>query len=120
MATTAPDDLVELITYDMRQAMKNKQRVELDELRSLLARISNAEAISQDGLSADSLTSPVAGAVKGVGSTEAQRRVLSAADIKSIIFAEQQEIESTLSRIDSNTEYAADLRAKIAVVQKYL
>jgi uncharacterized protein len=104
----------------MRQAMKNKQRVELEELRSLLARISNAEAVSQDGLDAGNLTSSIAGAAKGVGSTEAQRRVLSAADIKSIILAEQQEIEAVLAKIDSDTEYAATLRAKNVVVQKYL
>lgn len=120
MTNLTPNELVEQIQSDMRQAMKSRRRAELDELRSLMARISNAEAISPDGLSVDDVTSSIAGAARGVGSTEAQRRVLSTDDIRAIIRAEQQEIQETLSQIDDSTEYAAELQAKAAVVSRIL
>ena len=105
--------LIELITHDMREAMKNKERNKLDELRSLLARIHNAEAITPP-----TSTEPNAGI--GTGSTEADRKQLTLADIRSIIHAEMQEIETALVGIAITTDYSIELHEKLAVVQKYV
>jgi uncharacterized protein len=111
-------ELVERIKRDMHHAMKNNQPVVVSELKSLLARITNAEAIEQTVTHTNSAAS-VANAVAGVGSSEAPRKILSLADVKEIIRDEKQEIETTLTAIDPGTNYAAELREKLTVVQKY-
>lgn len=117
MADTQAIELIERMRQDMRQALKARERNTLDELRSLLARISNAEAITPPDAV---IGGQVAGAAEGVGSTEAQRKQLSPADVHAIIVAEAHEIESTLAGIDKTNDYAIQLREKLAVIQKYL
>lgn len=117
MIDTQVDKLIKRIQQDMRQALKDRERNALDELRSLLARISNAEAIAPPDAV---IGGRVAGAAQGVGSTEARRKQLSLADVRAIITAEAHEIESTLDGLDKTTDYATQLRGKLAVVQKYL
>jgi uncharacterized protein YqeY len=63
MTDMQPDRFIERMQQDMRQALKDRERTKLDELRSLLARISNAEAIA---LPADGAS--IAGAAQGVNS----------------------------------------------------
>lgn len=84
--------------------MKNKNMAELHELRALMARISNAQAQPID------FDSTV---------TEIPRKILSLDELKTIIDDEEQEIRSTLSEIDTDSEYANELRQKLEVVQRY-
>lgn len=119
MTSTTTDDLIALITFDMRQAMKNRQTIKLNELRSVLARISNAQAIGQE-VSEASDTASIPDTVNGVGSTEAQRKILSVTDVKVILLAEIREISDVLVRIDNDSDYATELQAKIFIVKKYL
>lgn len=107
MTTNLAQELTTRITTDMRQALKDGRRLELDALRSVLARISNAEAIPQDQLAA-------------VTQTELPRRVLSVEEIRALLLAEIEEMQDVLARIDSKNAYAADLRVKIAVVREYV
>lgn len=117
MVDPQADKLIERIRQDMRQALKDRDRNTLDELRSLLARISNAEAITPPEVVSGG---HVAGAAQGVGSTEAQRKQLSLADVRAIITDEAHEIESSLPGIDQTSDYAAQLREKLTIIQKYL
>lgn len=118
MITSTPE-LIERLRSDMRQAMKENRRLELEELRSLLACISNAEAVSPVDPNVVSQTE-IAGAVVGVGNTEVERKTLSAEDVAAVLRAEIDEMHDILALIDSNSDYAADLRTKIAIVEKYL
>lgn len=102
---------------DMRQALKDRERNKLDELRSLLARISNAEAVAPPDTVMDG---KMAGAAEGVGSTEVPRKQLSLTEVHAIIVAEAHEIESSLLGIDKTSDYAAQLREKLVVTQGYL
>ncbi|HYH75488.1 MAG TPA: hypothetical protein VD735_06035 [Candidatus Saccharimonadales bacterium] len=110
--------LVARIRQDMLDAMKQRQRTKAEALKSLLARISNAEAVApgdrrvMDGV--------VAGAAPGVGSTDVPRRVLTSADLHAVIYDEVQEIATALAQVDGNTDYAVQLRATIVLIQKYL
>lgn len=111
MVDIQADKLIERMQQDMRQALKDRAHTKLDELRSLLARISNAEAVpvpSDMDMTQD------------VGSTEAQRKELSLADVHAIIIAEAHEIETTLQGIDEASDYAVQLREKLTVVRSYL
>ena len=104
------------IQQTMREAMKNRDQTTRDALQSLLARISSAEAVAVD--TKIDMASPTAGASAGVGSTEAPRKLLTVQDVHAVIAAEKQEIEATLSRIDASSDYAAELRAKITVLER--
>lgn len=114
MADLQATELINRLQQDMRQALKSRERSKLDELRSLLARISNAEAVTPPDIM---MSADVA---QGVGNTEAQRKQLSFADVHTIMAAEAHEIESSLLGIDEASDYALQLREKLAVVQAYL
>lgn len=117
MSSTETDEIIEHIKQDMRQAMKNSERTTAETLKSLLARISNAEAVHPTVQTNDENT--IAGAVKGVGNSEVQRKILTLSDLQSIMRAEQEEMEAALLQIDSNSEYAQQLQEKIAVINIY-
>ena len=112
------NELITRINQDMRQAMKDRDSLKLGELRSLLARISNAEAVTPQDVSVDA-GSPIAGAEAGVGSTEAQRKQLTLHDIHAVIQAEIDELEAALQGLDDASDYAVELREKIAAVAAY-
>lgn len=92
------------IAEDMRTAMKNNNMTELRELRSLMARISNAEAVPIHSKNTE---------------TEVPRRLLSLDDLKAIIEDEESEIQNTLLAINTDNEYTTELRKKLDVVQRY-
>lgn len=106
-------EIIDQIRRDMLQAMKSKNALEANQLKSLLARISNAEAVP---ITSDS---SLLGRSAGVGSTEAPRRALTADDIQTIIIAEKDEIETTLAQLDVDSDYARALRQKHEIVQRY-
>lgn len=109
MPDLTPSELITRIQQDLRQAMKDRDTAKLNVLRSLSARISNAEAVQVTSL-----------ANSGVGSTEVPRRQLTLSDIRQIITAELYEIETALDAIDKSSAYAADLRQKATIIQEYL
>lgn len=82
---------------DLLEARKTKDTAHMQTLKSLIARVDNAEAIptAQTGVEVDNQF--FAGAKSGLGSTEAERKVLSMQDIRDIIASEIAEIEATLN-----------------------
>lgn len=96
---------------DLRQAMKDKDLLTVSALRSVLARIHNAEAVPQHNETNLSI---------GVGSTEVARKQLSADDIQAVMKDELHEINTTLHALDPDSEYAIELQKKASIVQTYL
>lgn len=119
MNTMSAATLMTRLQHDMRQALKDRNRLDLEELRSLLARISSAEAIapSDDGVQNET---PIAGAVVGVGNSEAARKLLTLDDLLAVLQAEHDEIMLTISQVGPDTAYGKDLQAKATVVERYL
>lgn len=107
MITPSKDALLNTITTDMRQAMKSSDHVTLNELRSLLARIHNAEAVPVEE-------------IHDVTLTEVARKELSIGEIQSIIHDELTELQETLNSINASSDYAIELKQKIAAIQKYV
>lgn len=109
---TEAELLITHIQQDMRQAMKDGNRTIVSGLRSLLARISNAEAVTSEATGYNHSA--------GVGSTEAARKELTTTDIAAIIQDELDEINVTLHAIDASSEHATELRKKAEAIQKYI
>jgi hypothetical protein len=99
-------------------AMKGRKSVEVSALRSLLARISNAEAVPVPDQT-HMAPGPIAGAGFGVGSTEVPRKQLSYADIQAVIQDEIQEAQAAKQQLDGSSAYAIELNQKIAILQAY-
>jgi uncharacterized protein len=97
--------------------MKNRELTKLSALRSLLARLHNAESVTRPD-DAPETGGPIAGATAGVGSTEAPRKQLTLTEVQAIIQAEIQEIETTLRQLNESSEYAAELREKLVVIHE--
>ncbi len=119
MTDIQAEELIESINQDMRHVMKDRKLIELNELRSLLARISSAEAVALPR-SKIRIAGPVAGATEGVGNSEVSRRQLSFSELRAVILDEVNEINATLTAIDENSDYAVELRQKVAVIKKYV
>lgn len=91
---------------DLLEARKTKDTVRMQALKSLIARVDNAEAIptAQTGVEVDSQF--FAGAKSGLGSTEAERKILTMQDIQNIITSEIAEIEATLNDLKDSGQGA--------------
>jgi len=82
-------DMQAHLTTALRQAIRDRDSVATAALRSALAAIANAEAISAESVPAASTSSPhFAGAAAGLGAGEVARRVLSEDELADIIRAE--------------------------------
>lgn len=99
--------------------MKDRDLIKLDELRSVLARISSAEAVTPTQAITNH-AGPIAGARPGVGTTEAERKKLTIQDIESVLNDEKSELESALAMTSLPADYADKLHLRTAVIQKYL
>jgi hypothetical protein len=115
MSKDEVNKLTERINHDMRQAMKHHDRVKVSALKSLLARISNAEAVPAGDISID----PVTGTLHLPGSTEAPRKELSLRELHQVIGAEVSEIKDALATLDADDKYAKELKEKLAAVKAY-
>lgn len=109
MSQDQPGELTlpEQISSDMRAAMKRRDATTANTLKSLLARISNAEAVDSSHLDTTKIT-------------EVSRKQLSQSDIDSIIDAEIAELESALTQLGgSESNYKTELQEKITLISKY-
>jgi uncharacterized protein len=102
-------------------AMKRGDRVSIGALRSALSAIDNAAAIERPE-PATTTGGPIAGARRGLRTTEALRRVLSEVETAEIVRAEIAERESAaeLYHASGRTERAARLRAEAATLADQL
>ena len=94
-------------------AMKERDTVALAALRPTLGAIDNAEAVEPPATFVTG-SSPVAGAVRGLGASEVARRDLTEEEITGIVRAEIAERRSTADDYESagQAERAARLRAE--------
>lgn len=112
-------DLTTSLNAALPAAMKARDRVAVSALRSALARISNAEAVSID-------TMPSAGAIGegsvGLGAADAPRRELAESEVRALVEAEVTEHEQAADQLAaSGFEAVADgLRAQAAVLRSHL
>lgn len=111
MQDTQAESLVKRIKQDMLQAFKNGERLKRDVLQTLLARISNAEAVAVPYSTEPSI---------GVGSTEIARKELSLDDTVKIIMDEMHEVQEAAKTLDPTSDYAKELQQKITIIQKYI
>ncbi len=103
---------IELMQADLLAARKTKDKLVTSTLQSMLARITNAEALpAQD----TAYTVNV-----GVGSSEAPRRKLTEDDIRQLIRDEIAEIEDAMSSMDESHSYATELKTKASLLARYL
>jgi len=108
---------------DLKAALKSRDRAAIMALRSALAAIDNAEAVpvgQAPGLAAGN--EHVAGAAVGLGASEAPRRDLTAADLRSIVENEVRERDNAAEEYErlGRTEQAERLRAEAAVLRRHL
>jgi uncharacterized protein len=134
----APDDTEDLRTRMRRAlvaAMKARDERSIAALRSALAAIDNAEAVSAGAAAADSgggdreQVEPAgeghpafAGTVQGLGAGEVERRNLTAAEMETIVRAEMAEREIAAGAYEraGHAEHAIRLRGEAEVLSAYL
>jgi uncharacterized protein len=103
----------------LRQALKARDKAAVSALRSALAAISNAEAVTPGSAQARGALSPhVAGTAAGVGATEAARHSLSDHEIAEIVGREIAERESAARDYErcGRDEQAARLRQEAEAI----
>ena len=112
--------IMEQLRADFLQARKSRDQLAANALQSLLARISNAEAVAVQTAGAAN-NAPAAGMHVGVGSTEVPRKMLAEEDIQRLIREEIGELSSALDSMAQLPDhaYAGELRQKIAILSKY-
>lgn len=99
--------LIQRINDDMRRALKDGEHTKINELRSLVARISNAEAVPITDQS-------------HITATEVPRKELDLNQIQTIIMDEIHELQNALQQVGATTAYATELQEKITILQKYV
>jgi 5'-deoxynucleotidase YfbR-like HD superfamily hydrolase/uncharacterized protein YqeY len=106
--------VVKRLQADLLVARKAHDRLKTEAIQSVLAAISNKEAVPPQKETHDT--------PGGVGSTEVARRVLSDADIAQVIRDEISEIQGAIDGIGAQAgqPYAAELKQKLAILTAYL
>lgn len=109
------------LRHALTAALKARDRVAITALRSALAALDNAEAVSAADAGARTSSAHVAAAASGVGSTEARRRDLTTAEMRSIV---EQEIRERVTAAEEyqragQAEAARRLRAEAAALTEY-
>jgi uncharacterized protein YqeY len=110
-------DLRALLQSSLLPAMRAGDKDTVAVVRSALAAIANAEAVSVE--SATPLTDgPIAGAAVGLGATEAARRELSEDEVREIVERERQERLQAAEESEAGGlgEYAARLKTQAAAL----
>ena len=123
MSGASPDLLRAGLRRDLAIAIRQRDAVAVSALRTALAAIENAEAVSPS--EADAALpgpSPVAGSVVGLGAGEAPRRELTAADVDRILRDERSELLAAAGEYERHgqAERAERLRAEARVLDRYL
>jgi uncharacterized protein len=112
-------DVRQRLDLALRQALKARDKVAAAALRSALAAISNAEAVTPGSVQPHGAQSPhVAGTSAGLGAAEAARRSLSDREIAEIIRGEITERETAARDYERRGygERAARLRLEAEVI----
>jgi uncharacterized protein YqeY len=108
---------------DLTAALKARNRVAVTALRSVLAAIENAEAVTAARpLDTSAGNEHVAGAATGLGAAEAERRHLADADLRSVVEEEMRERSAAAEGYEQigRNDLAQRLRAEAEVLSRYL
>jgi len=122
MTDTAPLPTVDEVRASMRtalkEAMRSRDKLAVNALRSGLSAIDNAEAVPAEPTTFGD-ESPIAGATVGLGSTEAARRELTLEDVRTVLQAEIEERQRAAVEIEGagHPDRAGDLRREAAVLE---
>jgi uncharacterized protein YqeY len=112
-------DLRARLGLALREALKARDKVATSALRTALAAIANAEAVPAATPPAGTAGSPyVAGTAVGVGGAEADRRILSDAEIGAIVRSEITERHAAAAQYEQagHADRAARLRREADVL----
>lgn len=103
----------------LTDAMRRRDKDAVSALRTVLGAIANAEAVSPPPAVAGAGGPHIAGAVAGVGAAEADRRVLTEADVRQVVQAEISEREAAASEYDrsGHSDRALRLRGEADVLR---
>ena len=129
----ATEDIRVRMRRGLVDAMKARDQQAVAALRSMLARIDNAEAVDADAVDADGLDDEpalysgeghpaVAGSVLGVGAAEVDRRVLTPEEMAAIVRddVEEREIAAEVLVRVGRPDQAERLRAQNKLLTTYL
>ncbi len=111
-------DLRAVLQSALLPAMRARDADTVAVVRSALAAIANAEAVPGVERSTSTTGGPIAGAVTGVGSTEAPRRELTADEVREVVEHERQDRVRAAEESEAGGlgEYAARLRTQAAIL----
>ncbi len=111
-----------VLRRDLTAAMKDRDRDTAAVLRTALAALDNAEAVTAPADGQVTAGAHVAGASSGVGSTEAGRRAVTGDQAREILRGLIAEQSGEAARYDALGQAAAAqrLRARAGVLGKYL
>ncbi|CAL9363713.1 hypothetical protein SUDANB121_00728 [Nocardiopsis dassonvillei] len=115
-------ELRALLRADLVAAMRARRPEAVSALRTALAAIENAEAVGVPADTGAAAAEHVAGARRGVGSTEAARRVLSAEEVQGLLRTQVTERRAEAERYTAHGrgDAAERLRAEAEVLTAYL
>ncbi len=121
----ASDDagaLRSVLRADLVAAMKARQPEIVAALRTALAAIDNAETVDATDPAGAPASEHIAGSRAGVGSTEADRRVLPIDELRAILYAQITDHTTAASRYDAyeQQDAAGRLRRQAEALTKYL
>lgn len=110
--------------HDLAEALKARDGVAVDALRSALSALGNAEAVGvrESPTGAQPVSEHFAGAVAGLGATEVPRRRLTDAEVDAIVAAEVADRLNAAADADRSGHpvHARRLRAEAQVLSRYL
>jgi hypothetical protein len=106
----------------LSRAIKERDSVAVDAIRTTLGAIDNAEAVAAPLTSPQPTDGPIAGAVRGLGAADVTRRALSEDQIRAIVAAEAAEKRSVSRAYESRGQLAdgARLRAQADLLEAEL
>lgn len=107
----------------LKRGLKERDQVAVAAVRSVLAALDNAQAVSALGTEVETvITESFAGVSLGVGSSEVERRVLGVSEVAGVIEGEIAEREAAAQQYAAAgyDDHAEQLRAEVAVIREVL
>ncbi|MBO0802496.1 MAG: GatB/YqeY domain-containing protein [Nocardiopsaceae bacterium] len=116
---TDTDTLQARLRLALRAAMKSKDAVATSALRSALAAIGNAEAVSRNPDTANAVSQHVAGGAAGLGAAEAERRSLTRDETARIVRDEISDRQASARQYEAagHPDRAERLRYEAQAIQ---
>ena len=110
------------LRHALTNAMKQRERTAVTALRTALAAIDNSEAVARPEPPPDVRSGAIAGAVHGVGRSEARRRDLTDAEILDVVVEQIEERDHAANQYErmGQLDRAKALRDEAAVLRSHV